>query len=145
MRTIKLITNLTELQGTDYFEFLPGEYRGKCWNAGSAFMDEEVFGFLEPSVARCEPKYDHYAFTPVQQGTWERIIQELSKVQSNVAGAKDSSDLATKVGLFFTTTQETLAADFAGHQASIVSLIDSFTTWIRAQLNKHETISILGL
>jgi hypothetical protein len=145
MRPVKLITNLAELEGTDYFEFLPGEYRGKCWNHESAFMDEEVFGFLEPIVANCEPKYDHYAFTPVQRGTWERILQELTKLQTDVAAASDVSDLGAKMGLFFSTTQDTLAADFASYQPSIVLLIGSFSAWVRSHLKKHETISILGL
>lgn len=45
---IRLIRNNKDRDGTCYFEFLPGIYRDKCWNEESVFMDEEVFGFIEP-------------------------------------------------------------------------------------------------
>lgn len=62
---IRLIRDLSELQGTYYFEILPGKYQDKCWNQNSVFMTEEVFGYLEPIFERRAPNFDHYAFVEI--------------------------------------------------------------------------------
>ncbi|MEH1940550.1 MAG: hypothetical protein V7L01_10080 [Nostoc sp.] len=47
MERIRLIRSLSELDGTCYFEILPGRYEGNCWNQNSVFITEEVFGYFE--------------------------------------------------------------------------------------------------
>ena len=54
-REIKLVTDIEELSGTDYFEFLPREYSGVCWNPDSVFLDEEVFTLIEPIFEKNVP------------------------------------------------------------------------------------------
>ncbi|MFZ0959301.1 MAG: hypothetical protein WAO35_00230 [Terriglobia bacterium] len=44
MKSIRIITTKSELEGTGYIEVLPGAYKEKCWNEGYLFFDEEVFG-----------------------------------------------------------------------------------------------------
>jgi hypothetical protein len=44
MDPIRLIRDRAELQGTCYFEIMPGKFHGKCWNEGSLFLAEDVFG-----------------------------------------------------------------------------------------------------
>lgn len=47
---IRLIRGKTELQGTCHVELPLAEYRERCWNDGSVFLAEAVFGLVEPIV-----------------------------------------------------------------------------------------------
>ena len=46
MDPFRLIRDPAELSGSQFFELLPGAYNGQCWNAGSVYVEEEVFGYL---------------------------------------------------------------------------------------------------
>ncbi|WP_321872656.1 hypothetical protein [Burkholderia ubonensis] len=74
MDDIRIIRDLSELEGTAYIELMGGPYARKCWNAGSLFFKEEVFGLLEPAIARQIPDYDHFAFTGIGMTDWLSIV-----------------------------------------------------------------------
>jgi hypothetical protein len=59
---IHLIRDKRQLEGTAYFEFLPGRYTGQHWNEKSVYLDEEVLGLIEKPFMDSLPSYDHYAF-----------------------------------------------------------------------------------
>jgi hypothetical protein len=128
MTPIRLIRDLAELSGTCYFEFLPGKYRGKCWNTQSVFLAEDVFGWFEPIIARHEPKFDHYAFVEIRRPTWELILAELDQVASPSAGLQLAAPTA---GVVCRTEVAELAAELA--------------SWLREQLAHFESVSVLGI
>ncbi len=66
MTYIQIIKDRSKLEGTAYVELVGGAYANSCWNEGSLFFEEEVFGYIEPTITRYEPTYDHYAFTSIQ-------------------------------------------------------------------------------
>lgn len=115
MGPIRLIRSTSELHGTCYFEFLPGPYRDKCWNEGSVFLEEEVFGLVEPIIARHEPQFDHFAFVNIRRTTWERIIAELDQVSK-------SSD-----------------------NREVSAMMAELVAWLREQLTHEQCISVLGI
>ncbi|MDY3555944.1 hypothetical protein R5W24_005090 [Gemmata sp. JC717] len=115
MSPIRLIRDTAELSGTCYFEFLPGPYRGRCWNAGSVFLAEDVFGLIEPVIARHVPEFDHYSFVAVGRATWERVIPDLGRE------AAASADRA------------------------FGALAGELAAWLREQLDDHECVSVLGM
>lgn len=115
MSPIHLIRSTAELSGTCYFEFLPGPYRDECWNEGSVFLAEDVFGLIEPIIARHEPDFDHYSFVVIHRPTWERVLPELDRL------AATSGDRRVK------------------------SLAGELTTWLRDQLVEHSCVSVLGV
>jgi hypothetical protein len=78
MKEIRIITNKGELEGTCYMEILPGPYREKCWNEGSLFFEEEVFGYLEPIIKRHVETYDHYAFTEIKRNNGSQLLTILT-------------------------------------------------------------------
>ena len=115
MSPIRLIRNTAELSGTCYFEFLPGEYRNQCWNEGSVFLAEDVFGLVEPIIAHHEQAFNHYTFVGIRRPTWERILPELDRL----AAASDCREITT------------LAVELAA--------------WLRGQLTEHACVSVLGM
>jgi len=115
MSPVRLIRDKTELQGTCYFEFLPGPYRKKCWNEGAVFLAEDVFRLFEPIIARHEPRFDHYSFVGILRPTWERILPEFDLL----AAASDRGEVATLAG--------------------------ELAAWLRERLAEHECVSVLGM
>lgn len=49
---IKFYSLDSKPDGTVFFELLPRPYEKECWNADSIYIDEEVFGLIEPARIR---------------------------------------------------------------------------------------------
>jgi hypothetical protein len=143
-RPIELIKNVDALTGTDYFEFLPGEYSGQCWCKDSVFLDEEVFSLIEPSIASNSPNYDHYAFTSISRTQWTSIIEQWKKVA--VALDDTPSDAIDQVlGMMFTTTKQQYLEDEVANRLATKRLILDLSSWLRTTLRVHERITVLGM
>src|SRR2546430_17207732 len=97
MQEIRVIRGTADLQGTCYFEFLPGEYKGKCWNDDSVFLHEETFGLIEQTIARNEPRFDNWSFVDIRRPGWERIIHDLENLERRVATAASVGHLPDAV------------------------------------------------
>ncbi len=100
-------------------EFLPGEYVGQCWNEQSVFLAEDVFGLIEPIIARHEPNFDHYAFVTIPRPNWVRIIEDLEQLPGKVP-------------------------DDADPQA-VAAMSAELVAWLRMQLSHIECVSVLGM
>jgi hypothetical protein len=145
MDPIRLISNKAELQGTCYFEGLPGEYKKQCWNDGSVFLAEDVFGLIEPIIARHEPRFDHYSVVDIPRDTWERIIADLERLAERTVRAFCVADLAGDVGFFFTTTETEFAGEFQANADALARLVRELAGWVRERLREHECVSVLGM
>lgn len=145
MDPIRLIRDKAELQGTCYFEFLPGEYKGQCWNDASVFLAEDVFGLIEPIIARHEPRFDHYSFVAIRRHAWERIIADLERLAERAERASVVGELAGEVEFFFTTTEAEFGREFRANADSLARLARELVGWVREHLREHECVSVLGM
>ena len=145
MEQIRLIRDTSELEGTCYFEFLPGEYQEQCWNEGSVFLAEETFGLIEPIIARNEPQFDHYSFVCISRSTWERIIADLLHLVESLRSATAIDNLAGEIDFFFTTSAGEFAEDFRANADALAELARALVGWLREQLQQHECVSVLGM
>jgi hypothetical protein len=145
MEEIRIITNKGELEGTCYIEVLPGPYREQCWNEGSLFFEEEVFGYLEPIIQRHVETYDHYAFTEIKKEQWLAIINDFDKLELQLTSSKLVSDLQDQVGFIFKRGDERFSSNFDINKIALSKLISEFSKWIRAKTNEHDSITILGM
>ena len=66
MEPIELIQSTAALEGTAYFEFLPGPYHGDHWGEASVFVQEQVFCLIESALQRHHPGFDHYSAATIQ-------------------------------------------------------------------------------
>ena len=142
---ISIHRSTAELEGTAYFELLPGAYGGHCWGPNSLFFSEEVFGFVEPIFAQLCPEYDHYAFTEIGQPLWRDILKELDALATLLGSGPSDAALSSRLGFFFPETERKF---FESRNESILQLrqmIGELVTWLRGQLEKHDVISVLGL
>jgi hypothetical protein len=141
----RLICDRTELHGTCYFELLPGDYKGQCWNEGSIFVAEEVFGLVEPIIERHEPRFDHYSFVGVRRPAWERITADLERLAERAEGAAGVGDLRAEVRFLFDQSEAEFDRDFRTNADALARLVRELAKWVREQLRKFECVSVLGI
>jgi hypothetical protein len=140
-----MITDHRKLEGTCYMEVLPGKYKGECWNSQSVFFEEEHFSFIEPTIIRHCPKYDHYAFTDINKSIWENILADLERLHENIRDSSRLSDIRADVDLFFTTTEQRFLESEAENMKHLRQMLNDFIRWARTTLESHDTIAVLGM
>ncbi|MFP4346456.1 MAG: hypothetical protein ACLFU8_17355 [Anaerolineales bacterium] len=145
MSKIRLIRDKEQLEGTLYFEILPGEYKGRCWNEGSLFVDEEVFAYLEPIIEEHAPHFDHYAFVEIPPETWYLIIADLRDLRADLAEAESIEELRGRVGFIFAGSERDFADHFEENRDSLRELLGELIVWLEDALETHATISLLGI
>ncbi len=145
MEPITIFRDPALLEGTAYIELLPGGYRDSCWNVGSLFFTEEVFGYFEPVIARHEPRFDHFAFVDVERSTWNAILDDLARVAQALRTAASIDDVPPLVGFFYFGTKQEFAASFRENADSLAALLDELGLWLQHQLSREHKVAVLGL
>jgi hypothetical protein len=145
METLCLIHDKQQLRGTCYFEFLPGIYKGQCWNEGSVFLSEEAFSYLEPVIQRHESRFDHYAFTEISKSTWMKIVADLERLTEKLGEAEAVGDLERDVGFFFSESAREFAKDFRTNANRLSKVTRELMIWLQEQLQKEDCVSVLGI
>jgi hypothetical protein len=145
MEPITILRDPAALEGTAYIELLPGGYRDSCWNEGSVFLTEEVFGYFEPIIERHEPRFDHFAFVDVERSTWNAILDDLAGVARDLRAAASIEDVPPLVGFYYLGTKQEFAASFCENADALAALLDELGVWLREQLSRVEVIAVLGM
>ena len=145
MEAIRLITDLTDLNGTCYFEFLPGIYSGKCWNEKSVFIDDHIIGLIEPVFYRNINNYDHYSFMSADKETWLKITNELCELQNILRNSSDLEEVISNLSIAFPTLTSALEENFNSTKSELVVLINELVIWVTKTLKSNSKISILGM
>lgn len=142
---IYLIRDKRQLEGTAYFEFLPGQYTNQHWNEKSAFLDEEVLGLIEKPFMDCLPHYDHYTVCDVTASQWESILHHLRQFRERLVQAQTSEDVAGDFRCVWNSTKLSFAEDFSKNRAALIHVIDELALWVRQTLKEYDTITVLGM
>lgn len=140
-----MITDKSEISGTCYIEFLPGEYQNKCWNPESVYFQEESFGFIEPIIVRHCPEYDHYAFTDISRAPWEFIISDLQRIANQINDATRLADIEEEIGILCVGTKNRFLKSEAKNIFNLREMLLDFIKWLRQTLVSHNTIAVLGI
>ena len=145
MEPITILQDPATLDGTAYIELLPGGYRDSCWNAGSVFLTEEVFGYVEPIIERHEPRFDHFAFVDVGRSTWNAILDDFADLARALRAASSVDEVAPSMGFFYPGTKRDFAASFRENADALAALLDELGAWLREQLSRENVIAVLGM
>jgi hypothetical protein len=140
-----MITDQSGLNGTCYIEVLPGKFNGTCWSTQSVFFTEEHFGFIERTIVRHCPEYDHYAFTDISKPRWEAILADLDRLHSMIASSSRLADFRSDVDLFFSDTEQRFLESESENLKSLQQMLNDFIRWARKTLESHETVAVLGM
>jgi hypothetical protein len=141
---IELIKDPNQLQGTCYFEFLPGIYKDKCWNENSVFIDELEIDYISPILAKHIRKYDHYSFMSADKSVWKNIINDLNQMKESLRTSKSFDEFTSQLSFAFRVTHE-FEKDFEESKVKFIKMIDDFVLWIRETLKNHNQMAVLGM
>ncbi|KVW16792.1 hypothetical protein WK91_15865 [Burkholderia cepacia] len=145
MDDIRVIKDRAALDGTAYVELMGGPYARTCWNAGSLFFDEEVFGLLEAAIARQIPDYDHYAFNAVGMADWLAIVAELADTGRRLRNAAQRTDALDRLGFIFSGSRQAFVARLDASCAALAGVIAEVDAWTRDVRLRHDQVTILGM
>lgn len=137
----KLITDKKELQGTCYFEFLPGKYQNKCWNVNSVYLTEESLDFIEKLLINVNPEYDHFSFTEFSSEQVEKLINELKGAIKHI----ENNKYVVESIYFSDDYNAKLNEDLKNYRDDILKLIEELIIWMKETLKNNDRISILGI
>jgi hypothetical protein len=129
--------------GTQYFEIVPGPYRGAHWVKGGRFIDEYTFSLFEGIFEKRIPDYDHFAFVNIHRPHWNAILSDISELRERLL----QPDL-DQVELPYGSTLrigEAFGLDVANNGRCLAALLSALEDWLRETLIVHECISVLGL
>jgi hypothetical protein len=145
MEPITIYRDPAELDGTAYIELLPGGYRDSCWNAGSVFLTEEVFGYFEAIIERHEPRFDHFAFVDVERSTWNAILDDFADLARALRTATSVDEVESMLGFFYLGTRQQFAASFREHADALAATLDELHAWLTEQLSRENVVAVLGM
>ncbi|MFM0643661.1 hypothetical protein PQR14_04985 [Paraburkholderia bryophila] len=141
----RAITDRASLEGTAYVEVMAGAYSNRCWNDGSLFFEEEVFGYIEPTIEKYTPTYDHYAFTQIWMPDWEKIINALTDIRSGLEVETLRPAMLERIGFLFTDSKNRFAENLNENCVALGALISQIETWTTDSQYDYKCITILGL
>jgi hypothetical protein len=142
---IELIRDKAQLDGTAYFEFLPGRYSDKHWNDTSVYIDEEVFCMIERPFQESLPRFDHFAFSDVSAKEWQAVLIQLARFRDRIASASSPREVTELFMCLWDETRQVFSQEFNQNRNDLVRLIDDLRAWIADNLSREQTIAILGM
>ncbi|WP_027801169.1 hypothetical protein [Paraburkholderia dilworthii] len=141
----RAITDRASLEGTAYVEVMAGAYANRCWNDGSLFFEEEVFGYIEPTIEKYEPTYDHYAFTQISTHDWVKIVKALADIRSGLGVETFRPAMLERIGFLFTDSKERFTENLNKNCVVLGALISQMEMWTSDNQYGHSCVTILGL
>jgi hypothetical protein len=141
---LRLIKDTNHLEGTCYFEFLPGKYRNKCWNQGSVFLSEEAYDLLEACFSENIKGYDHYAFMEADQDAIEKIIHCLNKLEKQIEKSISAEGLSNSMKINNYQRSE-LELNWPESKYRLKAMVEDINHWLQKVIKENEVISILGM
>ncbi|WP_412528461.1 hypothetical protein [Burkholderia lata] len=145
MDDIRIIRDLAEIEDTAYIELMGGPYARKCWNEGSLFFREEVFGLLEAAIARQIPDYDHYAFNGIGMPDWLRIVDELDDTRRMLGDAAQRMTALERLDFVFRDSRQAFVDRLDASCAELAEVIAEIDAWTREVRIRHDQVTILGM
>lgn len=142
---IHLIRSKEELEGTCYFEFLPGKYESsRIWSDVSVYLDEESMGLLEPSIEKIKKEYDHFSFIDICKSDWLKILDEFKKIEINIENGNPEY-IRRNCAFIFKSTESDFFSQTELNSQKLKILIQDLSDWIKCTLKLDESIAILGI
>lgn len=142
---IELIKDVNKLEGTCYFELLPGTFKEKCWNEESVYLIEEDWDYLRPIVEKHIDSYNHYSFMSVDKISWFGIINDLNQLKLNLKTANSLNELSGQIGFFFRDSEKNFENNFTQSKIELTKMIDDLVLWLQETLKHHNKIAVLGI
>lgn len=129
--------------GTTFFELLPRKYEGVCWNADAVYVEEEVFGLIEPIIYQSVSTYDHYSFTELYPAEVEKIVAGLERLINQIERYDEQKLI--ELGYLFQTTAARVAEDWISIRPRLLHLCSTLRDWFSQVLLDGKNMTLMGI
>ncbi|NWG29661.1 MAG: hypothetical protein HXY48_14185 [Ignavibacteriaceae bacterium] len=132
-----------KLSGTGYIEICQGKYKGKHWQDGSSYVEEEAFGITEGIILKYYPDFDHFKPNEIPKITGLEIAEAWNNAASQLLKS-DSNELLSILNL----EGEYGQFMFEKIQANILpiaNMLKELSTLFRDYYAANEWVSVLGI
>ena len=146
---IELLKKSEVSDGSQFFEFLPGKYDGKCWKEESVYLEELVMGFFEGVVKRVLPSYSHFAFQYLDAPATRTLAEDLKGIGTAIQEAREPKvyiqSLADQNDSVHPDMNPFLSEGSEQAGLKLASLAKQLAEWLETEAVKYGGVSILGL
>ena len=137
----ELITDRVQLEGTCYFEFLPGKYENKCWGEYSAYLTEDSLVLIEELLIQVNPYYDHYSVTEFSSRQINQFTEELAKAIAKIE--MDKYSIASTI--FSDDYIKKLNKNLRAKKNEVIELVTDLKNWMEQMIQAYDTITVIGI
>ena len=144
---MKVYRNKSELDGSCYFELLPGPFCGKWWNPGSVFISMDTWSsYVAPLIVGRVYDYDEHSEVEVPRELWIPVLRYLERLRRIVLDVESfwELDVETNLARRFDPFKQH-DRDFPQKKAALLLFVDELHEWLTVTLTTHFSITILGL
>lgn len=140
----ELITDKSKLSGTAYFEFLPRQYQGRCWNSDSVYIADEAILYFDKLLLKHVPNYGHFNFMDANYEAAQSLANDLFKYAQDVDTPCGIDILVQKYGVHPQFVDE-LREDWLGQKQTLSEMLFRLASWIRENIRPGGYLSVLGI
>lgn len=145
------VLSKSELAGTQYIEFVRGRYSTAVWGDESLYLEESIIGFLEGTIVKVFPRYDHFQFQFLDVPVAAALGTELLSLAATLEKTDDPSFVldALAQGGDGIRANAVLAAETAGGSKNAVLdlalVAGQLGRWFQEAARSAGGASILGM
>ncbi len=128
-------------------ELVPGLPEDSSAKQRSIFISEAAFGFIEPCITACWPKYrdfGHWGTSRIPAAVWLRINERLTDLESSLHTLLDP-DSVVGVGFIFAEVRELFSKEYSSIRPELIQMIYELKEWIDKAVVGKEYITIVGV
>ncbi len=142
--TFEFINDVSKLEGTVYFEFLPRKYQGECWNSDAVYIQEEAILFFDALLVRHVPNYDHFSFMSTSYEAAQSLADDLLEYSRDVVATNNTDLLVQKYGVRVEVANE-IREDWLHQRQPLSRMLSELASWIEETIEPGGRLSVLGI
>ena len=144
-KKIRLIKDLDSLNNSQYIEFATGDFNNKYWRESSVFVEDEIFLLIEQPFSEINSEITDNEISQITVQNWRTIYANLKKLKISLKNANSASDIAFILTYVSEEIKKSFIENFNEARNETVKLIKDLSEWIKLNLEKYKTISIISV
>jgi len=122
-----------------FLEFLPGEFKKKCWNDNSVFIEDGEIDIVDDLLKKVNNEYDLYGCVYFYD---ENLLEKLENELQNRLNEIINNGYVSK-GIYSQEYYDHINRYMELYKNEIIEMLDNFILWIK--LNKSNGITVIGM
>jgi hypothetical protein len=128
-------------------QLIPGLPADEVAIKDSVFVSEDAFGFVEPIITRCWPKYSgyaHWGVTTIPVYSWNEILISTKRLINSLLTAANAKDIEG-IGFLFEYVKDEFFENFTLIRHQLSSMLEELMAWLEIRMRYCEFITISGI